>query len=96
MAKANKIRRIGLVGAGLIGAGWAARCLANGLDVVATDPAPNAEAKLRATVANAIRLLDLPAQVQQIELAFGQIDARALRAELGLLVGIVGRSDVDR
>ncbi len=53
MAKEKKIRRIGLVGAGLIGAGWAARCLAHGLDVVATDPAPNAEAKLRATVANA-------------------------------------------
>jgi carnitine 3-dehydrogenase len=53
MANAKKIRRVGLVGAGLIGGGWAARCLANGLDVVATDPAPNAEAKLRATVANA-------------------------------------------
>ena len=53
MANAKKIRRVGLVGAGLIGGGWAARCLANGLDVVATDPAPNAEVKLRATVANA-------------------------------------------
>jgi carnitine 3-dehydrogenase len=53
MAKARKIRRVGLVGAGLIGGGWAARCLAHGLDVVATDPSPNAEARLRATVANA-------------------------------------------
>ena len=53
MPNAKKVRRVGLVGAGLIGAGWAARCLAHGLDVVASDPAPNAEARLRATVANA-------------------------------------------
>ena len=53
MARTRKIRRVGLVGAGLIGGGWAARCLAHGLDVVATDPSPNAETRLRATVANA-------------------------------------------
>jgi carnitine 3-dehydrogenase len=41
------------VGGGVIGGGWAARCLAHGLDVVATDPGPGAEEKLRATVANA-------------------------------------------
>jgi len=53
MAKKKEIRRVALVGAGLIGGGWAARCLAHGLDVVACDPGPDAEAKLRATVANA-------------------------------------------
>jgi carnitine 3-dehydrogenase len=53
MARTKQIRRVALVGAGLIGGGWAARCLAHGLDVVATDPGPDAEAKLRATVANA-------------------------------------------
>lgn len=42
-----------LVGAGVIGYGWAARCLAAGLDVVATDPAPGAEESLRAGVENA-------------------------------------------
>src|SRR5262252_7588268 len=41
------IRRIAIVGTGVIGASWAAQYLARGLDVVATDPAPNAEANLR-------------------------------------------------
>jgi carnitine 3-dehydrogenase len=53
MAGAKDIRRVAIVGGGVIGGGWAARCLAHGLDVVATDPGPGAEEKLRATVANA-------------------------------------------
>ena len=41
------IRRIAIVGTGVIGASWAAQYLARGFDVIATDPAPNAEAALR-------------------------------------------------
>jgi len=41
------IHRIAIVGTGVIGASWAAYYLARGLDVVASDPAPNAEANLR-------------------------------------------------
>jgi carnitine 3-dehydrogenase len=41
------IRRVAIVGTGVIGASWAAQYLARGLDVVATDPAANAEANLR-------------------------------------------------
>jgi 3-hydroxyacyl-CoA dehydrogenase len=41
------IRRIAIVGTGVIGASWAAHYLARGFDVVASDPAPNAEANLR-------------------------------------------------
>src|SRR6201989_205075 len=40
------IKRIAIVGTGVIGASWAAEYLARGFDVVATDPAPNAEANL--------------------------------------------------
>jgi carnitine 3-dehydrogenase len=47
------IRTVGLIGTGVIGAGWAARCLAHGLDVIAWDPGRDAEATLRAKVANA-------------------------------------------
>jgi carnitine 3-dehydrogenase len=46
-------QRLALIGAGVIGSGWAARALAKGMDVVAWDPAPGAEARLRAAVANA-------------------------------------------
>ena len=41
------IRRIAIVGTGVIGASWAAQYLARGFDVIATDPGPNAEANLR-------------------------------------------------
>ena len=44
---------MGIAGAGLIGAGWAARALARGLDVVAYDPAPETESRFRASVDNA-------------------------------------------
>ena len=43
--------RIGIVGTGVIGAGWAACYLARGFDVAATDPAPGAEPALRTLVA---------------------------------------------
>lgn len=49
----SEIKTVGLIGGGVIGAGWAARCLARGLDVVAWDPAPEGAAVLRAKVANA-------------------------------------------
>ena len=49
----NNIKRIAIVGTGVIGAGWATRCLARGLDVVATDPGPGAETRLRASLDNA-------------------------------------------
>src|SRR5688500_11679855 len=37
------IRRVAIVGAGVIGSGWAAHFLAHGMEVVATDPAPQAK-----------------------------------------------------
>jgi 3-hydroxyacyl-CoA dehydrogenase len=47
MSYNKPLRRIAIVGTGVIGASWAAQYLARGFDVVATDPAPNAEANLR-------------------------------------------------
>src|SRR6202049_3445408 len=47
MAKSSEVRNIAIVGTGVIGASWAALYLARGLNVVATDPGPNAEANLR-------------------------------------------------
>ena len=52
------IHRIAIVGTGVIGASWAAQYLARGFDVVATDPAPNAEANLRKYVDEAWGQLD--------------------------------------
>jgi 3-hydroxyacyl-CoA dehydrogenase len=53
----TQIRKVAIVGTGLIGASWAAQYLASGLDVIATDPAPNAEANLRKCVHEAWELL---------------------------------------
>ncbi|MDH1304831.1 3-hydroxyacyl-CoA dehydrogenase NAD-binding domain-containing protein [Achromobacter sp. GD03932] len=44
------IRRVAIVGAGTIGASWAALFLARGLEVVVSDPAADAEALTRARV----------------------------------------------
>src|SRR5579862_3619680 len=47
MSSNKPIDRIAIVGTGVIGASWAAYYLARGFKVIATDPAPNAEANLR-------------------------------------------------
>jgi len=47
------IRRVTVIGTGVIGASWAALFLANGLEVIATDVAPGAEAALKRFVADA-------------------------------------------
>jgi 3-hydroxyacyl-CoA dehydrogenase len=47
MSFSKPVRRIAIVGTGVIGASWAAQYLARGFDVIATDPAPNAEGTLR-------------------------------------------------
>jgi 3-hydroxyacyl-CoA dehydrogenase len=47
MALNKPVEKIAIVGTGVIGASWAAEFLAHGFDVVATDPAPNAEQNLR-------------------------------------------------
>jgi 3-hydroxyacyl-CoA dehydrogenase len=52
------IRQIAIIGTGVIGASWAALFLAKGLDVVATDIAPDAETSLRHFVEAAWPALD--------------------------------------
>ena len=65
MSFEKPIRRVAVVGTGVIGASWAAQYLARGLDIVATDPAPDAEANLRKYVDEAWE------QLQEIGLSAG-------------------------
>src|SRR5437660_7777519 len=46
---------VGLLGGGVIGGGWAARFILNGVDVRLFDPALNAERRVREMVDNARR-----------------------------------------
>jgi len=64
----NKIKTVGLLGGGVIGAGWAARCLLNGLDVVLYDLDPEVETKTGEVLANARR-------------AYGQVSPSGLPTE---------------
>jgi len=62
------LARVGLLGGGVIGGGWAARFALNGVDVVLFDPDPEAERKVGEVLANARRALrmlvhtELPAE----------------------------------
>src|SRR5205809_6534477 len=67
------VRRVAIVGTGVIGASWAAEYLARGIDVVATDPAPNAEANLHRFVDEAwkdLTVLGLSPNASRERLAF--------------------------
>src|SRR5215468_1692445 len=73
MTNTKPIRRIAIIGTGVIGASWTSLFLAKGLQVVATDIAPNAEAALRKFVETAwpaLRRLSLSPGASQSNLKF--------------------------
>ncbi len=81
MTDTRPIRRIAVIGTGVIGASWTALFLAKGLQVVATDIAPNAEAQLRKFVQSAwpaLERLGLSPGASQTHLTFTPVLAQAL------------------
>jgi 3-hydroxyacyl-CoA dehydrogenase len=81
MTDTKPIRRVAIIGTGVIGASWTALFLAKGLQVVATDPAPNAEAALRKfveTAWSALTRLGLSPGASQSNLEFTADLAQAL------------------
>src|SRR5882762_6049875 len=81
MTDTKPIRRIAIIGTGVIGASWSSLFLAKGLQVVATDPAPNAEAALRKFVETAwpaLKRLGLSPGASQSNLTFTADLAKAL------------------
>ena len=81
MTDTKPIRRIAIIGTGVIGASWAALFLAKGLHVVAADIAPNAEASLRQFVDTAwpaLTRLGLSPGASQTNLAFTPVLEQAL------------------
>jgi len=53
----HQVRKAAIVGGGVIGAGWAARFVLNGIDVAVYDPDPEIERKTLEVIANARRAL---------------------------------------
>ena len=73
MSNDKSVQKVAVIGAGVIGASWSALFLAKGLDVVATDIAPDAEAKLRHFVDEAwpaLTRLGLSPDASQARLTF--------------------------
>src|SRR6266550_1632763 len=81
MTDTKPIRRIAIIGTGVIGASWTALFLAKGLQVVATDVAPSAEAALRKFVEAAwpaLKRLGLSPGASQSNLSFTPALAQAV------------------
>jgi carnitine 3-dehydrogenase len=73
MSQNKPIRRVAIIGTGVIGASWTALFLANGIDVVATDVAPGAEVALKRFVSTAwpaLQRLGLASGASQNRLSF--------------------------
>jgi 3-hydroxyacyl-CoA dehydrogenase len=83
MTANTPIRKVAIIGTGVIGASWASLFLAKGLDVVATDVAPGSEARLRTFVDQCWPAL------QELGLAPGASRER-LRFEPTLEVAVAG------
>ena len=86
MSTTKPIRRVTIIGTGVIGASWATLYLAKGLEVVATDIAPNAEAALKRFVDAAwpaLKRLGLAPGASQSKLSFTpKVEAAVSGADL--------------
>ena len=83
MSNNKPIRRVAIIGTGVIGASWSAQFLAKGLDVIATDIAPDAETSLRRFVKAAwpaLERLGLAPGASQSRLTFTADLPTAVRA----------------
>jgi 3-hydroxyacyl-CoA dehydrogenase len=86
MSNNKPIQKVVIIGTGVIGASWAAQFLAKGLDVVATDVAPDAETSLRRFVKAAwpaLERLGLAPGASQSRLSFsGDLPTAVAGADL--------------
>ncbi len=102
----SQIKTIGLLGGGVIGAGWAARCALNGYDVAICDLDPEAERKIGEVMTNARRawsrltLAPLPAAgsirvVKTIEAAADGADfiQESLPEQEALKISLLAKAD---
>ncbi len=79
------VAKAAIVGGGVVGAGWAARLLLNGVDIAVWDPSPDAERTVRRTLAAARRavgaLLDAPLPTEGALCLAGSLEEAAAEAD---------------
>ena len=97
--KGSPIRKAAAIGGGVIGAGWVARLLENGIDVAVHDPAPGAEQRLQAVLDNAERAyakLTLAPRPRKGELSFKPSIAEAVAGADLIVESVPERLDIKR
>ncbi|WP_340116779.1 carnitine 3-dehydrogenase [Pelagibius sp. 7325] len=91
------IKKAAAIGGGVIGAGWVARLLENGIDVAVYDPAPEAERRLQAVLDNAERAyakLTLAPRRSKGRLTFAASIAEAVRNAELIVESVPERLDI--
>ena len=84
---ASSIQHVGVIGTGLIGSSWVLLFLLHGLNVVVTDPAPDAEEKLKQFLDSQLAVLREAGRVAEINLSNYNFvaDINPRLSELGFL-----------
>ena len=98
MSNNTPIRRVTIIGTGVIGASWTALFLAKGLDVVATDIAPDADTSLKRFVKAAWPALErlglAPGASLVIEIAPHQSESASALATAAGFGDVIVRDDL--
>ncbi|GIL00884.1 MAG: L-carnitine dehydrogenase [Alphaproteobacteria bacterium] len=92
------IKRAAVIGGGVIGAGWVARLIENGIDVAVFDPAPDAGQKLQAVLDNAERAYGrlLPKRLAKGKVARAASVGRAVTGTEWIVEAVPERLDLKR
>lgn len=92
------IKRAAVIGGGVIGAGWVARLIENGIDVAVFDPAPDAGQKLQAVIDNAERAYGrlLPKRLAKGKVARAASVGRAVTGTEWIVEAVPERLDLKR
>jgi carnitine 3-dehydrogenase len=93
----SHLKKAAAIGGGVIGAGWVARLLENGIDVSVHDPAPGAELRLQAVLDNAERAyakLTLAPRPKKGALTFHASIAEAVAGATLIIESVPERLDV--
>lgn len=94
---AQRIQQAAIIGGGVIGAGWLARLIENGIDVAVYDPDPEAERKINAVLANsrhAYSKLTMAPRLREGQIRYASSLAEAVQAAELIIESVPERLDI--